>query len=181
MSRIHWLTAPAWAAVGVSAFASSYATPEQAAQRSFPEATQFRDGTAQLTPEEMQAVAAVSGLPARSAAWRVQTAMKGDAVLGVIVFDSVIGKFELIDYAVGIASDGKISNVEILAYRESHGYEVRLPGWRRQFVGKGAESALRVNDDIANISGATMSSTHVTDGVRRIVAVVATLKRSGKL
>ena len=50
-----------------------------------------------------------------------------------------------------------------------------------QFVGKGAESALRVSDDIANISGATMSSTHVTDGVRRIVAVVATLKRSGKL
>jgi len=181
MSRVHWLSAPAWAAVGVSAFASSYATPEEAAQRSFPDATQFKDSTAQLTPDEMQAVATASGLPARSAAWHVQTAMKGDTVLGVVVFDSVIGKFELIDYAVGIATDGKISNVEILTYRESHGYEVRLPGWRRQFVGKGAESALRVSDDIANISGATMSSTHLTDGVRRVVAVVATLKRHGKL
>ena len=82
---------------------------------------------------------------------------------------------------MGIATDGTLRNVEILNYRESHGYEVRLPAWRRQFVGKGADARLRVGEDIANISGATLSTTNITDGVRRIVAVVSTLKANGKL
>ena len=105
----------------------------------------------------------------------------GEQLLGVVVFDGVVGKYELIDYAVGIGADGKVRNIEILSYRESHGYEVRLPAWRKQFVGKGADAKLRVGEDIANISGATLSTTHITDGVRRIVAVVSTLKASGKL
>ena len=105
----------------------------------------------------------------------------GEQLLGVVVFDGVIGKYELIDYAVGIAVDGKLRQVEILNYRESHGYEVRLPAWRKQFVGKGADAKLRVGEDIANISGATLSTTNITDGVRRIVAVVATLRAHGKV
>ncbi len=181
MKQIVWLSAPTLAVASITAFAGQYATPEEAARRSFPDATRFQDGNAQLTAQEMQAVAQAAGVPARSAAWRLQTAMQGEVALGVVVFDSVIGKFELIDYAVGIGSDGKIRNVEILTYRESHGYEIRLPAWRKQFVGKAVDAPLRVSDDIANISGATLSSTHVTDGVRRIVAVVATLKRGGKL
>ena len=86
----------------------------------------------------------------------------------------------MIDYAVGIGLDGKIRNVEILAYRESHGYEVRLPAWRKQFVGKDKTAPIKVSEDIASISGATMSATHVTDGVRRVVAVVDALKAAGK-
>ena len=169
------------AAASVSAAATQYATPEEAAKRCFPEATAFKDGTAQLTPEELRGVAQAAGLPARSAAWRTMVAMNGDAALGVVVFDAVIGKFELIDYAVGIATDGKVRNVEILNYRESHGYEVRLPAWRRQFAGKGTEATLRVGEDIANISGATLSTTNITNGVRRIVAVVGVLRANGKL
>jgi len=46
-----------------------------------------------------------------------------------------------------------------------------LPLYRRYGLG----------DDIANISGATLSCTHVTDGVRRIVAVVALARRGGGL
>jgi len=49
----------------------------------------------------------------------------------------VIGKFEQIDYAVALGPDARVLAVEILAYRESHGGEVRLPAWRNQFVGKG--------------------------------------------
>ena len=181
MKGVQWLPLPVLLTLGVSASATQYATPEEAARRCFPEASGFNENTLQLSPDEMRAVAQAAGLPARSAAWRTMTAMKGDVPLGVVVFDAVLGKFELIDYAVGLGTDGKVRNVEILAYRESHGYEVRLPAWRKQFVGKGVEARLRVSEDIANISGATMSSTSVTDGVRRIVAVVSTLRAHGKL
>jgi hypothetical protein len=39
-----------------------------------------------------------------------------------------IGKSELIDYAVGIGGMAKFATSKFLAYRESHGYEARLPG-----------------------------------------------------
>jgi Na+-translocating ferredoxin:NAD+ oxidoreductase RnfG subunit len=113
--------------------------------------------------------------------WAVRVARRAGATLGFVVTDDVIGKVELISYAVGIALDGSVKQIEILSYRESHGFEIRLPAWRRQFVGKGSAATLRVGEDIANISGATLSCTHVTDGVRRIVAVVALARRGGVL
>lgn len=178
---MQWLVAPALVAASAGALGAQYATPEEAAQRSFPEAVAFEPRTAQLSTEELQAVAKAAGLPARSVSWRMLLALNAaKQPLGVVVFDSVVGKFELIDYAVAIGNDGKIRNVEILTYRESHGYEVRLPGWRGQFTGKDARAPLRTGDDIANISGATLSSSHVTDGIRRIVAVVAVLKLTAK-
>jgi Na+-translocating ferredoxin:NAD+ oxidoreductase RnfG subunit len=121
------------------------------------------------------------GVRPRSARWPVRVARRAGTVLGYVVVDAVVGKTELIDYAVGIGLDGTIRQVEILAYRESHGAEIRLPAWRRQFIGKGAEAALRIGDDITNISGATLSCTHVAEGVRRIVAIVALARRDGAL
>ncbi len=178
-SALTWL--PTAAIVIVSpVYAGQYATVDEAAKRAFPDATEFKESVFQLSADEVRNVATVTGLPAKPVLWRSLLAMNGDKPLGVVVLDSVIGKFELIDYAVGIAYDGKIRNVEILAYRESHGYEVRLPAWRKQFFGKDKSSRLRVSEDIASISGATMSATHITDGVRRIVAVVDQMKAAGK-
>jgi len=57
----------------------------------------------------------------------------------------------------------------------------RLPACAKQFVGKTVAGPLRVGDDIANISGATLSCTHVTDGVRRIVAVLQVAHEAGAL
>ena len=106
---------------------------------------------------------------------------QGGAPAGYVVIDNVIGKFELITYAVALGTDGAIRQIEILSYRESHGGEIRLPAWRKQFVGKSLAAPLRVGADIANISGATLSSTHVTDGVRRIAAVVQVAREAGIL
>src|SRR5450631_42386 len=86
-----------------------------------------------------------------------------------LIVDRVIGKHEYIKFAVGINANGTIKQVEILEYSESYGYEVRGAGWRSQFVGKSAASALQLNVDITNISGATLSSRHLTEGVKRIM------------
>jgi hypothetical protein len=170
MNRLHWTALAATLAAG-SAFATQYLTVEQAQVLMFPEASAFRDASVQLTPEQMHAIESLSGLPARSAHWRVVSAWQGDRLLGHMVLDDVVGKVELISYAVGLAPDGSIRDVEILAYRESHGFEIRNANWRRQFVGKTAADKVAVGDNIANISGATLSSKHVTDGVRRIAAL----------
>jgi Na+-translocating ferredoxin:NAD+ oxidoreductase RnfG subunit len=89
----------------------------------------------------------------------------------------VIGREDFITYAVGIGADGKLLPVEILDYRESHGGEIRNKGWLAQFAGRSEQSQLRMRADIKNIAGATLSSEHVTAGVRRILALWSTALR----
>jgi uncharacterized protein with FMN-binding domain len=72
---------------------------------------------------------------------------------------------------VSIGANGAVKQIEILQYTESYGCEVREASWRAQFVGKSAHSALQLNGDIKNISGATLSSKHITDGVKRVLAM----------
>lgn len=173
-------SAIAVAAMPTSAFAVDYLSADQAAKLMFPDADAFEARTVPLDAAQLQQLEA-QGVRGRSASWPVRVARRGGTALGYVVSDEVMGKVELISYAVGLALDGSVKQVEILSYRESHGFEIRLPAWRRQFVGKGGASALRVGEDIANISGATLSCTHVTDGVRRIVAVLAVARRGGAL
>lgn len=162
-------------------FAVDYLTAEQAQAEAFPDAQAFDVREVALSPDQVHALAERLGEPLRRTRWTLRTARKGGEAIGVVVVDDVVGKFERITYAVGVGRDGAIRAVEILSYRESHGQEVRLPAWRRQFVGRTAASPLRVGEDVANISGATLSCTHVTQGVRRIVAVVAALREAGGL
>ena len=176
---------PAWAAAATcaalapaSAFAIDYLSAEQAAKLMFPQADRFESREVVLDAQALQRLDA-GRMRARSARWPVRVALRGSDVLGYVVVDEVIGKFELITYAVGLTTGGAVQQVEVLSYRESHGHEIRLAAWRRQFVGKTATAPLRVGDDIANISGATLSCTHVTDGVRRIVAVIDWARQHG--
>lgn len=170
----------ALAAAPTSAFAVDYLSAEQAAKLMFADADRFEVRDWNLDAEQLRHLES-QGVKPRSAHWSARIALRGRTPLGLVIVDEVIGKFELITYAVGIASDGGIKQVEVLSYRESHGHEIRLPAWRRQFVGKTSTAPLRVGDDIANISGATLSCTHVTDGIRRIAAVVELARRSGVL
>lgn len=174
------ITASVLAALPAGAFAVDYLSADQAASTVFADADRFEARELSLDAAQLQQLAA-AGLPARSARWPLRLAWRGSSLLGVMVVDAVIGKYELINYAVGVAADGRVRQVEILSYRESHGHEIRLPAWRRQFIGKSVAAPIRVGDDIANISGATLSCQHVTDGVRRIVAVVDLARRSGAL
>jgi Na+-translocating ferredoxin:NAD+ oxidoreductase RnfG subunit len=130
------------AVISTSAHATAYLTVEQAQRAIFPGATFAATGQANV--------------------WRTSNG-------GVFVVDRVVGKHEFITMAVGINANGSVKQIEIMDYRESYGYEVRDAAWRAQFVGKTANSQLELNADIKNISGATLSSKHVTDGVKRIL------------
>ena len=159
------------AAVPASVCAATYGTADDVAHRAFKTATAFADVLVAPSADEATALAAPGAAP--HGALRTIEARQGDAVLGRVLVDSVVGKFEQIDYAIALDANGKVLAVEILAYREGHGGEVRMPGWRNQFVGKTAADPLRIGSDISNISGATLSCTHVTDGVHRLVAWAA--------
>ena len=92
---------------------------------------------------------------------------------GWFIVDEVVGKHEMITYAVGLSPSGNITGIEILEYVESYGYEVAEAQWRKQFVGKNANDPIKLNQDIQNIGGATLSCKHITDGVKRVSVLYA--------
>ncbi len=146
---IRW-TAPAVALASISsaAHAVQYLSLPRAQKLAFPSASSF---------VETQA----------GRAWKAEA---GGRVIGLFVFDRVIGKHLYIDYAVALDPGGRVLRVDILQYRESYGGEVRDASWLAQFVGKSRGSSLEFNKDIRNISGATLSSMHITEGVKRVLA-----------
>jgi len=87
------------------------------------------------------------------------------------IVDEVVGKHEMITYAVALNPSGAVTGIEILEYVESYGYEVAEANWRKQFVGKTAADPIKLNQDIQNIGGATLSCKHLTDGVKRVAVL----------
>lgn len=170
----YWMPVAA-ACVPAAAHATQYLTVEQAQHALFPDAARFTEMALRLSPEDRKRIGAAAGVSMPRNPPRTWRALSGEASLGFFFVDEVIGKHELITYAVGIAPDGTLRGVEILDYRESRGGEVRDPRWRAQFAGKHAGDPLRVGEDIQNITGATLSSRHITEGVRRLLALHKTV------
>jgi len=161
--NVRWLVPIGMGAACVAhvAHATQYLTVEQAQRAAFPDATAFVSMRADF---DSAALAAPAG-------WspHVWQARKGDDVLGWFFADAVIGKSELINYSLALDAQGAVLALEVLDYREAHGGEVRLAPWRKQFVGKTARDPVTLNQDIKNISGATLSCRHLTEGVQRLL------------
>jgi hypothetical protein len=150
IGMVNWvrLASPAavLASIALPAHAVHYLTLTQSQKLSFPSAVDF--------------------VPIDAQAWKVASDGKD---VGRYIVDHVIGKHLYIDYAVTLDAGGRVQRVDILQYREAYGGEVRDRSWLNQFVGKSSASPLQVGVDIRNISGATLSCHHVTEGVKRIV------------
>ena len=151
--------------------AETYLSQDQAATVLFP-GVKLQLRVMELSPDDMASIEKASGEKVPSPHVRAAWGPGGEAMF----VDAVIGKHAYITYAVGISSDGKVRGVEIMDYRETVGYQVREDRWRRQFVGKTSRDPVRIDKDIQNISGATLSSSHVTNGVRRVLRTYDVLK-----
>jgi len=150
------------------AHAIIYLSISQAQQLMFPGAAltpEFRE----LTLEQMSPIEKASGVNVRNRTLRIWQVSTG----GWFIADEVVGKHDFIPFALGLDSSGAVKSVEILEYRESYGGQVRDPAWRAQFTGKRNGDTLTLTKDIANISGATLSSKHITGGVKRLLSTYA--------
>lgn len=167
MSKLQWMWLPV-AAVTTSVYATTYFSTEQVQQAIFPGA-KLTHTPVTLTDDQVKHIQQASGVDVRHKiinAWKTE---HGDW----LIIDDVVGKHEFITYAVGINANGSVKQVEIMDYKESYGYQVTEKPWLKQFAGKTVADKLTLNQDIHNISGATLSSKHVTDGVKRLLNTYA--------
>jgi hypothetical protein len=157
-------------AIAQSAEATVFMDVQQAQAVMFPNAS-FTPDFRTLTRAQVSAIESASDtnvLNSQVKMWKVSTG-------GWFIVDQVVGKHDFIPFALALDENGAVKEVEILEYREAYGGEVTNPKWRAQFSGKNQQSPLILTKDIKNISGATLSSKHVTDGVRRLLATHAIL------
>jgi Na+-translocating ferredoxin:NAD+ oxidoreductase RnfG subunit len=153
------------------AVARDYLTLEQAQRVLFPNASGFALAPVSLTREQLAQIKQLSGTPQRTANPKVWRALQGGKLSGWLIVDEVVGKHEFITYATAISPEGAVLGIEIMSYRESRGGEVMNPKWRALFRGKKVTDPFKLNKDIPNISGATLSSRNITDGVKRLLVL----------
>ena len=151
--------------------AADYLSVDAAQKAVYPEADAFQEVVVAQSPAQLQDLLARAGPQPPHGMIRIWRATRNGVLIGHVFVDEVIGRQNLITYAVGIDRDGALRNLEIMAYRESHGSEVRNPAWRAQFNQRKDLAQVRFRADIKNISGATLSSEHVTEGVRWLMAL----------
>ncbi|GFZ94050.1 FMN-binding protein [Sphingobium fuliginis] len=156
------------ALVAPPAHAATYLSVEQAQSLMFPGET-LTPAFRTLSNTEIAAIRKASGVSPLNRQLKVWRSARG----GWLIVDQVVGKHEYITFAVALDASGAVRSVEIMDYRESYGDQVRNPKWRAQFAGKRNGAALQLDKDIKNISGATLSCRHVTDGVKRLLATYA--------
>jgi Na+-translocating ferredoxin:NAD+ oxidoreductase RnfG subunit len=170
VSGVATLAALASAPVEV-VIATEYLSVEAAQKALFPQADSFTELALALSGAQRARIAALAGPQPPHRSLRIWKAVRRGEVTGYVLVDEVIGREDFITYAAGIDATGHLGALEVLAYRESHGGEVRNAAWRRQFAGRDHLAQLRVRTDIQNIAGATLSCEHVTQGVRWLMAL----------
>lgn len=149
-----------------------YLSSEQALAKVFPGADRLEKETVRLSPEQKARVERRLGWRLAEDAYVVHRGFRGEEPLGYAVITEEIGKYKPITFVVQASPDFRAERVEVLVYREPRGGEVRKARFLRQFRGKKAESPLRINRDIINITGATLSVRAMSAGVKRVLCVL---------
>lgn len=162
--RSQLLLIPAALFASAPSIASTYMSVEQAQASMFPNAT-FTPNFVTLDQDQFNAIITDSDVNVWSRnikAWRVSTG-------GWFIIDQVRGRDDWITYAIGISAEGAVKHIEILECLDKYD-GITIPEWRAQFYGKRHGAKF---DDIQIISGATLSSSQMAAGVKRILSTYA--------
>ncbi len=149
-----------------------YFTEEDAAKVMFPDSEEIRKETLPLTPEQKDLVQQRIGWKFPEDSFTVFIGETKGETDGYAIVQNTIGKHRPITYMVGVDAEGEVTNFEVLVYREARGNEIATKRFNFQYQGKDVRDPIRINHDIINISGATMSVRSASAGVKRVLVLV---------
>ncbi len=87
-------------------------------------------------------------------------------VVGHVVTQRLTSRSGRFTISTHLGPDHRIRRVEVLTYAGERGRGVCSPSFIGQFVDKGPDDPLRVGTDVDAVTGATLSSRTLTEGVR---------------
>jgi hypothetical protein len=171
--RAHFFLIPAALIASATPIASAHAKVfmniKQAQRLMFPGAN-FTPHFVSLSETEAAGLQRQTGARPQDRKVEVWRASSG----GWFFVDRVLGKDDIITYAVALTDAGAVRQVEILECLADYD-TITMPEWRAQFQGRVAGDNF---NDIEVISGATLSSRHIIEGVKRILVTHALVMKT---
>lgn len=148
-------------------------TQKQALALAFPRGEAVERKTAYLSDEQVKQAQRDGKVKIESRVWTYYVGASSGQIAGYAYFDTHIVRTLPETFMAVVEPDGTLRSVELLAFAEPEDYK---PGrrWLDQLKGKPREG-FWVGRTIRNMTGASLTSQAMTDGVRRVMAVHALL------
>jgi FMN-binding protein len=104
-----------------------------------------------------------------------------DSLFGYAYLGKAPSKTDEFEYLVLLDNDLIIVKSKVLIYREDYGGEIGSKRWLKQFIGKTENDALVYGDNIAAISGATISVRAMTSSINTLLKSIKILHKNNIL
>jgi thiamine biosynthesis lipoprotein len=153
-----------------TAQSAEFLTFDDALKLAFPDSGKVERFRPEVTADQQQQILQQSQSRAEAKLGGVYVGHSAGVIDGVAYVDHVIGRTEFITWLCVVSPAGAVRRMEVMAYREPYGGEIRDRAFLKQFEGKDASSPLRAGREIANIGGATLSVNALTDRTRFLLA-----------
>jgi Na+-translocating ferredoxin:NAD+ oxidoreductase RnfG subunit len=152
--------------------AEVFMTEEEGLKIMLPKSERVRKDVIKLGPDRKVQIEERIGWKFPEESFEVYIGETGSQVDGYAIVQNTIGKHKPMTYMVGVDNTGRVSDIELLVFRESRGSEIRQKRFNTQYEGKTVLDPVRINKDIINISGATMSVRSMSAGIKRALVLV---------
>lgn len=154
----------------VHSFANLLMTRDEALKVAFPEADSVEKIDIFINDKQAREIESLAKTKLDSKIFIFYEFKNEGEILGYAVLDTHLlrTKSETVMYV--ISRDGKLINAEILAFFEPTEY-MQSENWLELFKNKALTNDLRIDRDIPNITGATITSHAFTESVRKILAI----------
>ncbi|MBI4001568.1 MAG: FMN-binding protein [Nitrospira defluvii] len=149
-----------------------FMTEEDALKTVMPNSQHIRKELIRLTAEKKELIQQRIGWKFPEESFELYIGQTGDKIDGYAMVHHTIGKYKPMTYMVGVDAKGTCTDVELLVFRDAKGSEVRTKRFNSQYDGKMVTDPIRINKDIINISGATMSVRSMSAGVKRVLVLL---------
>jgi hypothetical protein len=145
--------------------AESPANDEQAVRALFPGADRIEARDVILTDEMVARIEKLARAKVKERLVTFYVARAGSGVKGYAVIHSHIVRTKRETFAIAFEPDGRIRKIAVLAFLEPEEYKPP-ERWLAQFEGKGPDDRLAVGQDIAPITGATLTARGIAEESR---------------
>lgn len=148
-----------------------YLTPTDAIKLIFKDSKEVVKEDHPITPAVQEEAKKLLGYELAKPSYSFLIGKSEGKVDGYAMIDEEVGKVMPITFVTRINPDGKVGQVEVMVYRESHGGEIATKRFLGQFKEKSFNEELRLDKNITHVTGATLSSQALVKGVRRALVL----------
>ena len=142
---------------------------DEALATAFPEA-EVAKRILYFSDAERARVEELARAPMDSGLFTAYVARRDGAVAGYAFIDTRTVRSKAATFMVVLGPDGDVRSTRILAWQEPPEYQPP-ERWLAQFDGGRLDAGLEAGEDIHAMSGATLSTRVLTEGVRRVAAI----------